>query len=112
VEPQFIDCGVIGSYRILRSDLRRAVRVNEQTIKLALSEYLVMVELIERERVETFRLMRIVYSDESVASNEAAFHKFLSRLRNKIRPCGLVIRRIGGYGYLLDSEEKTETLLK
>jgi DNA-binding response OmpR family regulator len=106
VEPQFIDCGVIGSYRIFRSDLRRAVQVNEQTIKLTLNEYLVMMELIERERVETLRLMRIVYSGEDVAPYEEAFHKFLNRLRKKIRPCGLVIRRITGYGYLLDSEEE------
>lgn len=106
MEPQFIDCGVIGSYRIFRSDLRRAVQVNEQTIKLTLNEYLVMMELIERERVETLRLMRIVYSGEDVAPYEEAFHKFLNRLRKKIRPCGLVIRRITGYGYLLDSEEE------
>jgi DNA-binding response OmpR family regulator len=112
VEPQFVDCGIIGSYRILRNDLRRTFQVNEQTIKLTLSEYLVMVELIERERVDTLKLMRIVYSGEDVAPNEEAFHKFLNRLRKKIRTGGLVIRRITGYGYLLDSEEGPEMPLK
>jgi DNA-binding response OmpR family regulator len=112
VEPQFVDCGIIGSYRILRNDLRRTFQVNEQTVKLTLSEYLVMMELIGRERVDTLKLVQIVYSDEDVAKHEGPFNKFLNRLRKKLLPCGLVIRRITGYGYLLDSEEGTETLLK
>ena len=112
MEPQFVDCGIIGSYRIFRNDIRRTFQVNEQTVKLTLSEYLVMMELIERERVDTLKLMKIVYSDEDVVKHEKPFNKFLNRLRKKLLPCGLVIRRVSGYGYLLDSEEGKETLLK
>lgn len=106
--PQFIDCGTIGSSHISRNDIHRTFLVNEQTVKLSLSEYLVMIELLEREKVATHTLMELVYSCENASDHEEPFSKLLNRLRKKLRSCGLVIRRVSGFGYLLDSEEEQE----
>jgi hypothetical protein len=101
MDPQFISCGAIGPHRIFRNDLFRIFRVNEWIIKLSLSEYLIMMHLVSGELIPEHTLVQAIYGDVETASHAEPLCKHLDRLRKKLRPCGLIVRRITQHGYLL-----------
>ena len=106
MEPPLISCGTIGSHNILRNDLFRVFQVDEWTIKLSLKEYLIMLHLISGEPVTEDLLIEAAYGSEQTSTHEEPLSKHLERLRKKLRPCGLVIRRITQHGYLLVNGEE------
>jgi hypothetical protein len=106
VEPSLTSCGTVGSHHIFRNDIFRIFQVDEWTIKLSLREYLVMLKLTCGGPVSEQLLLEAVYGIEQAPANEEPLSRLLERLRKKLRPCGLVIRRITRHGYLLTTNEE------
>jgi hypothetical protein len=106
VEPSLTSCGTVGSHHIFCNDIFRTFQVDEWTIKLSLREYLVMHKLTCGQPVSAQLLLQEVYGNEQAPANEEPLSRLLERLRKKLRPCGLVIRRITQHGYHLTSQEE------
>jgi hypothetical protein len=106
VEPSLISCGTVGSHHIFRNDTFRILQVDEWTIKLSLREYLAMLKLTGGQPVSAQLLIEAVYGATQTPANEEPLGRLLERLRKKLRPCGLVIRRITRHGYLLTGQEE------
>lgn len=104
--PSLTSCGTVGSHHILCNDLFRIFQVDDWTIKLTLREYLVMLKLSCGQPVPEQLLIEAVYGAEQAPTNEEPLGRLLERLRKKLRPCGLVIRRITRHGYLLTSQDE------
>ena len=106
MEPSLTSCDTVGSHHIFCNDIFRTFQVDEWTIKLTLSEYLVMLKLSGGQPVPVQLLIDAVYGNEQPPTSKEPLNRLLERLRKKLRPCGLVIRRITRHGYLLTSQEE------
>jgi DNA-binding winged helix-turn-helix (wHTH) protein len=65
-----------------------------------------MHKLVCGQPVSKQFLVEAVYGTEQAPTSEEPLGRLLERLRKKLRPCGLVIRRITRHGYLLTSQEE------
>ena len=93
----------VGSHRVQCSDESRVVAVDAMAIKFSPIEYRLLKLLLEGQPVPVLdgKLVQVGFSCDMNSSARENLDKHIDKVRSKLRPSGLNIHRVTGYGYVL-----------
>ena len=93
----------VGSHRVQCSDESRVLAIDSMVMKFSPIEYRLIKLLLERQPVPILdeKLMQAGFSCEMNSSARENLDKHIDKIRSKLRPSGLNIHRVTGYGYVL-----------
>nr|WP_206370472.1 response regulator [Solimonas marina] len=95
---------VVGPLRLRASE--RRFFVDEQPLELSPREYAVLeVLLLRHGQVISKAQIQDRLSDWNEELTEAAIELYIHRVRRKLGDCGVTIRTVRGFGYLLQSDD-------
>ncbi len=97
-----ISCPPIGSHSLQRNDESRLLIVDHLVIKFTLREYRLLLLLLScMPTSDTSLIQEALLSSEDASSQRQSIDKYIDKIRSKLQPSGLTIRRVSKYGYIL-----------
>ena len=101
MSSSLVDSPSIGNHRIQRSDKNRALVIDALLLKFSPTEYLLLKPLLSGQAVSEHQLVQDAFSCEMSPALRENLDKHIDKIRSKLRPSGLDVRRVTKYGYIL-----------
>lgn len=101
MSSELVACPSIGTHSIRRSDKNRTVVIDSLLLRFSPTEYLLLKLLLSGQAVSEVYLIQEAFSCEMSPSVRENLDKHIDKIRSKLRPSGLDVRRVTKYGYIL-----------
>ena len=98
----FVESSAIGEHNIRRCDKSRLVMIdNAKVLSFSPTEYKLLLPLLSGLSAKDDTLVNDALGYSIATWPRKNLEKYIDKIRSKLRPAGLDVRRVTGYGYIL-----------